>query len=162
MPDPEFILLGDALWLDFINTARGRSLDPPDRLTSSADYHRWTKSEKLRSDAGDMSFGEVLAVREHLTALASALASARRIPTATIDALNAMLGELTGHGQLVRQRGRWSLQLAPDTPLSALEAVAWSAATGLSDPLVRIRACAGTTCSLFIADRTPDRSGNRQ
>ena len=29
----EFILLGDALWLDFVNSARGRIAASPDRLS---------------------------------------------------------------------------------------------------------------------------------
>ena len=36
MSDPEFLLLGDALWIDFINTARGREADPPDGLPGAS------------------------------------------------------------------------------------------------------------------------------
>ena len=32
MAESEFTLLGDALWLDFVNTARGRTAPPPDLL----------------------------------------------------------------------------------------------------------------------------------
>jgi hypothetical protein len=32
MPHEAFILLGDALWLDFVNTARGRTAYSPDLL----------------------------------------------------------------------------------------------------------------------------------
>ena len=32
MSQSEFTLLGDALWLDFVNTARGRDPIPPDLL----------------------------------------------------------------------------------------------------------------------------------
>ena len=36
MAESEFILLGDAVWLDFVNTARGRVPAPPDLLPDSA------------------------------------------------------------------------------------------------------------------------------
>ena len=32
MSESEFTLLGDAVWLDFVNTARGRVSSPPDLL----------------------------------------------------------------------------------------------------------------------------------
>ena len=51
MADPEFILLGDALWLDFVNTARGRG-PVTDRLPDAAAYHRWTKATRIGSVAG--------------------------------------------------------------------------------------------------------------
>lgn len=158
MADPEFILLGDALWLDFVNTARGRGFEPTERLTNSADYHRWTKAEKLVPDADATGFREVLALRERLTALALALAAGRQVPAAAVDALNAMLAEQVGHAQLVRRSGRWALHVVPDRPLTALEAVAWSAASTLGDALARIHECAGDSCSLLLMDRTPDHS----
>ena len=41
MEHPEFTLLGDAVWLDFVNTARGRTADPPDLLPDAAAFARW-------------------------------------------------------------------------------------------------------------------------
>lgn len=154
MPDPEFILLGDALWLDLVNTARNRSHERVDRLQAPADYHRWTKAEKLASDADTVPFDAVLEARERLTALAVSLAAGRRPPTASVDTLNRTLARMPGRAQLTRSAGRWSLHLAPDQALKALEAVAWSAATTLSDPLAAVRECAGPACDLFILDRT--------
>ena len=60
MSDPEFILLGDAVWIDFINTAHGRQPDSPDGLADPAAYHRWSKAEKLTSDATQLPWSEVL------------------------------------------------------------------------------------------------------
>ncbi len=155
MPDPEFILLGDALWLDLVNTARSRTHDRADRLQSPADYHRWTKSEKLASDADAVAFEEVLEVRERLTGLAASLAAGRRAPAASVDALNRAQARHPGRAQLIRSAGRWALHLAPEGSLKALDAVAWSAATTLSDPQAAVRECAGATCDLFFLDRTP-------
>lgn len=155
MPDPEFILLGDALWLDLVNTARNRTRESLDRLRAPADYHRWTKAEKLASDADLVPFEEVLAARERLTALAVSMAAGRRPPAASVDALNRALGRMPGRAQLTRSGGRWSMHLAPDESLRALDAVAWSAATTLSDPHAAVRECAGEACDLFFLDRTP-------
>ncbi|HVL18318.1 MAG TPA: CGNR zinc finger domain-containing protein, partial [Gemmatimonadales bacterium] len=56
--------------------------------------------------------------------------------------------------------GTWQLRFAPARPLAALEAVARSAAQTLADSVVRVRRCAGATCSLFFLDATP--SGSRR
>ena len=60
MPDPEFILLGDAVWLDFVNTARGRSPNPPDRLTGPPAWHAWL--DALQLPPGTASFDEARAL----------------------------------------------------------------------------------------------------
>jgi predicted RNA-binding Zn ribbon-like protein len=155
MPDPEFILLGDALWLDFVNTARSRTHEPVERLETPADYHRWTKSEKLDSDAERVPFHEVLGTRERLTALAVSLAAGRRPPTGSVETINQALARLPGRAQLTRSGGRWSLHLAPEQPFRALEAVVWSAAVTLTDPQARVRECASESCDLLFLDRTP-------
>ena len=43
MSDPEFLLLGDAVWLDFVNSARGRDPFPPDLLPDIAAFGRWAR-----------------------------------------------------------------------------------------------------------------------
>lgn len=80
MPDPEFILLGDAVWVDFINTARGRTADPPDGLPDPAAYHRWTKASKLPSDALAHPWDEILGFRALLLSVAEAVAEDHQPP----------------------------------------------------------------------------------
>jgi predicted RNA-binding Zn ribbon-like protein len=151
MPDPEFLLLGDAVWLDFVNTARGRG-PRVDRLPDAAAYHRWTKACKLRSDADARDFALVRRLRNRLVTLAEALSDDGPAPTACISMLNALLRTTGGRQQLTRQSGSWSVRFAPDGPPTALVAVAHSAAASLSNPLCRIRRCAGTGCTLFFSD----------
>ena len=122
MTGPEFLLLGDAVWLDFVNSARGRDPDPPDLLPDMAAFGRWARH--LRLDPGE-----------------------DRLSVAAVH-------------QLTRVSGAWKLQFAPARPLAALESVARSAAQTLADSLVRVRRCAGATCSLFFLDTTP--SGSRR
>src|SRR5919206_17954 len=43
----EFTLLGDAIWLDFVNTAKGRTAPPPDLLADDAAMLEWTLAQRL-------------------------------------------------------------------------------------------------------------------
>jgi predicted RNA-binding Zn ribbon-like protein len=155
MSDPEFLLLGDALWIDFINTARGREANPSDRLPEPPAYHRWTKAQKLASDADDVPWEDVLAVRARLLAVATALAEERQPPSSAIHEINRLVARTVGHHQLTRVGGAWHLAFAPLRPATALEAVAGSAAATLADPAVRVRRCRAEPCSLYFIDRSP-------
>lgn len=158
MADPEFILLGDAIWIDFVNTARGREADPPDLLPDPAAYHRWAKAQKLPSDAHLVPWDEVLALRTHLLAVAEAAADDHQPPASAIQELNRRLGRADGHHQLTRVGGSWHLAFTPNAAPAALEAVAGSAARTLADAEARIRRCRATPCSLYFVDRSPGHS----
>jgi predicted RNA-binding Zn ribbon-like protein len=158
MPDPEFTLLGDACWLDFVNTARGRSDPAPDLLPDPAAYHRWTKAEKLVSDVDVIPFAEVLGFRRQLTALAEALAAGRQPPAPAVAAINAVLTREPGHERLVRESGTWHLRFTPERAATAFVTVARSAAASLADPVHLVRRCAGDPCSLFFLDGSPTQS----
>jgi predicted RNA-binding Zn ribbon-like protein len=155
MSDPEFILLGDAVWIDFINTARGRTADPLDRLADQAAYHRWTKAEKLTSDASDLPWEDILAFRDRLLSVASALAEERQPPSSAIHEINRLLAGTEGFHQLTRVGGAWHLGFTPLHLPAALAAIAGSAAQTLADPSVRVRQCGARPCSLFFVDRSP-------
>lgn len=155
MSDPEFILLGDAVWVDFINTARGRDVDPPDGLADPAAYHRWIKAEKLASDADDLPFDQVIAFRARLLTVAAALAEGRQPPAPAVHEINRVLLRTEGHHQLTRVGGSWQLTFSPLHTATALEAIARSAAQTLSDPGVRVHRCHAEPCSLFFVDRSP-------
>ncbi len=155
MSDPEFILLGDAVWIDFINTARGRELDSPDRLADPSAYHRWIKAEKLSPDGDDLSWDQVLAFRARLLSVAAALAEDRAPSASAIHEINHLLARMAGHHQLTRVGGSWHLAFAPARTATALEAIAGSAAQTLADSAARVRHCRAEPCSLFFVDRSP-------
>jgi predicted RNA-binding Zn ribbon-like protein len=157
MADPEFTFLGDAVWLDFVNTGNGSDGGPADRLPDPAAFHRWTKARKLRAESGP-DLGGVRAFRASLRDLALALDRGHRAPASAIAAINAILRDATGREQLTREGGEWGLQFAPDEPPPAVAAIARSAAATLVDPLVRIRCCPGDDCRLFFADASPTQS----
>lgn len=157
MAASEFTLLGDAVWLDFVNSARGREPDPPDRLPDTDAYTRWSEAQQLEPGS-DVCLSAVRAFRERLTALAESLHHGLQPPTAVVAAINAQLSRCTGRHQLTRVNGCWQLRFAPERPLRTLEAIARSAAATLADQAAIVRRCAGETCSLFFTDRTPNGS----
>jgi len=150
MPEAEFILLGDALWLDFVNTARGRTAPPPDRLSDAAAYERWTAALHLRPD--NRPFDDTQRVRAALIELAESLAGGQPPPAPAITQINDLLRKSGGAEQLTRVGGAWQIQFAAEHAPLALVAVARSAAATLADPLLIVRQCAGADCSLFFTD----------
>ena len=153
MATPEFTLLGDAVWLDFVNSARGREPDPPDLLPDADAYTRWSRAQELEPGL-DVAFPVVRALRDQLTVLAESLHAGIQPPTAAITAINTHLVSCSGAHQLTRVNGSWRLRFAPTRPLRALEAIARSAAATLADQAATVRCCAGETCTLFFTDAT--------
>ena len=153
MATSEFTLLGDAVWLDFVNSARGRDPAPPDLLPDADAYARWSLAQELEPGT-DVAFAVIRTFRDQLTALAEALHAEMPPPGAAIAAINAQLASCTGVHQLTRVNGRWRICFAPGRPLRALEAIARSAAATLADRAAVVRRCAGETCSLFFTDGT--------
>jgi predicted RNA-binding Zn ribbon-like protein len=152
----EFTLLGDALWLDFVNTGCGRGISPPDLLPDTPALARWASALNITwVEADEPSLPEVLTFRERLTALAEALHSNLQPPAGSITAINQQLASNGGYHQLTRVSGEWQLRFAPTRRPTLLQAIAGSAAAGLADPLLFVRRCAGESCSLFFTDDSP-------
>jgi predicted RNA-binding Zn ribbon-like protein len=160
MADDRFTLLGDAVWLDFINTARGRVASPPDLLPDFDGWCRWAATRKLDPGSEASTIPAIRRLRDQLTALAEALHAEVPPPGASIAALNELLVRRTGTQQLTRVSGRWRLQFTPTRPATALEAIARSAAGTLTNPGARVRRCAGLHCTLFFTDDSP--TGSRR
>jgi predicted RNA-binding Zn ribbon-like protein len=158
MAETEFTLLGDALWLDLVNTARGRITSPPDLLSDDAAVLRWAEAQRLDLNGGAPPVDEVQRFRERLTTLAEALHNGLQPPAAAIAAINEQLARGGGCHQLTRISGEWQLRFAPERRPVVLEAIAQSAAASLADPLRFVRRCAGDTCSLFFTDDSPNQS----
>jgi predicted RNA-binding Zn ribbon-like protein len=158
MLQSEFILLGDALWLDFVNTGRGRTPSPPDLLSDEAAIARWTLAQSLHTNGDSPLLGEAHRLRERLTLLAEALHGGLQPPAGSITAINEQLAREDGCHQLTRIGGEWQLRFAPSRRPGVLEAIAQSAASSLADPLRFVRRCAGDGCSLFFADDSPNQS----
>ena len=156
--DAEFTLLGDALWLDFVNTMRGRVPDPPDLLPDDAALLRWSAAQSIDLNGGVPPLYLVHQLRERLTVLAEALHSGLQPPSASIMAINEQLALGGGCHQLTRISGEWQLRFAPERRPAVLQAIAQSAAATLADSLRFVRRCAGEGCSLFFSDDSPNQS----
>jgi predicted RNA-binding Zn ribbon-like protein len=154
----EFTLLGDALWLDFINTARGRSSNPPDLLPDDAAVLRWASSQQLDINGGAPPVVQLHGFRDRLSALAEALNAGLQPPAGSIAAINEHLAQGEGCHQLTRVSGEWRLRFTPERRPSMLEAIAQSAAASLSDTVRLVRRCAAPSCSLFFIDDSPNQS----
>lgn len=155
MADDQFILLGDTVWLDFVNTARGRIAPPPDLLPDVAAWRRWTFTRKLDAGKDQAEFPDVHRLRDQLTVLAEALHAERPPPGGVIAAINEILIHRSGSQQLIRVSGQWRLRFAPARASSALEVIARSAAGTLAERFTRVRRCGADNCSLFFADDSP-------
>jgi predicted RNA-binding Zn ribbon-like protein len=158
MVQSEFTLLGDALWLDFVNTGRGRTPSPPDLLPDEAAILRWILAQSLHANGDFPLLGDALRLRERLTLLAEALHGGLQPPAGSITAINELLARGDGCHQLTRVGGEWQLRFAPSQRPGVLEAIAQSAASSLADPQRFVRRCAGDGCSLFFADDSPNQS----
>lgn len=158
MDHPEFTLLGDAVWLDFVNTALGRTPKPPDLLPDAAAFARWALAQRLLQLDRGPPFAAVRELRGRLTEVAEALHTGGQPPAGAVAGINQLLAGCPGTHRLVRVGGEWQLQFAPARPLAPLEAIARSAAATLADRSVAVRRCAGETCSLFFVDASPTRS----
>jgi predicted RNA-binding Zn ribbon-like protein len=158
MEHPEFTLLGDAVWLDFVNSALGRTPNPPDLLPDDAAFARWTVTQRLLQVDRGPPHEAVCKLRGRLTALAEALHAGSQPPAGSIAAINELLSGCAGSHRLVRVSGEWRLHFVPARPLSPLEAIARSAAATLADLSVVVRRCSGEGCSLFFVDSSPTRS----
>jgi len=154
----EFILLGDALWLDFVNSARGRIAASPDRLSDPDAWARWSSIQHLDGDGDLVPFPRILEFRARLTELAEAMHAGRITPAGVIAVLNEHLGRTAGRQQLTRVGGAWRLRFAPLRPPAPLEAIARSAAATLADGQTAVRRCAGETCSLLFTDNSDNGS----
>ncbi len=154
----EFTLLGDAIWLDFVNTAKGRTSLPPDLLPDDAAMLRWAQAQSLQADGHLPALHEALQFRDRLTGLAVALDLGLQPPAGSIVAINEQLSRQPGCHQLTRTGGEWQLRFAPARRPPLLQAIAQSAAATLATPLLYVRRCAGESCSLFFTDDSANQS----
>ena len=157
MSDPEFLLLGDALWLEFVNTIHTPP-GPRDTLPDPGAYLRWTKAVRLEPPADRAGFTEARAFRARLLALAHALDDGRSPPPSVVEAVTTRLAALDGREQLVRVGGSWRLRFQPARPPTALQAIALSAAQTLANPLVLVRHCANPDCAVYFVDESAQQS----
>lgn len=150
MSDPDFLLLGDALWLEFVNTQAGPGRE--DTIPDPPAWLRWTRALRLEAPRHAADLEATHRFREKLTRLAESLAAGRSPSPSGVEAVNAELAAHPAHEQLVRVGGAWQLRAASSRPPTALEAIARSAAETLATPSAVVRTCANVACGLYLLD----------
>jgi predicted RNA-binding Zn ribbon-like protein len=156
MADAEFLLLGDALWLDFVNSEAGPGRS--DQLLDSPAFLRWTKALRLEPPTTISAFEEARRFREQLASMAKALTAKRVPPASVVESVNARLSSLEGREHLIRVGGSWKIRFAPARQPTALEAIARSVAETLANPLAVIRTCANPECGLYLMDESSNQA----
>ncbi len=159
MADADFLLRGEALWLDFVNSGRGRAPSAADLLPDAHAYYRWISDQHLEAGPDGPTFSTVQQFRDRLTELAEAMHAGQQPPPGALAAINERLAAAGGQQQLVRLAGAWRLRFAPNGRDNGMTAIARSAARTVSDPSVTVHRCAGEGCTIFLLDPSPDRRG---
>lgn len=172
----------DAGWLclDFSNTLGDRPDESPheEDLHTYADLVAWGEAAGLLSadDAAEMlreaarrpadaeeTFTRVIALREAIYRLFSAIAAHTEPPVDDLNAVNDAIATATAHGRLVPMHEHFHWQWEHDA--SALESmtwpVSWSVAELLtSEHLHRVHECAGPDCGWLFIDTS--KNGSRR
>ena len=156
MDHPAFLFLGEAIWLDLVNTVPPPLLlfHRPDSLADLEAANAWLRAAGLPPLDPRLGGAALLLLRAELIRLGDALAGGGRPPTSAVTAINSLLRNHEGRQQLTRIGGAWRLRFVPTASPGALEAVALSAAQSLADPLALVRRCIEPSCRCLFIDAT--------
>lgn len=165
-----FLFVGNALWLDFVNTEKMRDGSRADLLDGYPAWVDWmiqagVADEGSRAlllglgegDAGAHALVKAKELRAALRAVAEAAAAERSVPDDAVAVVNAWLAQRrsrreiawTGAGYALRTVEAW------DEPVDLLAAVAESAAEFIcSDRLQLVRKCESDRCILHFYDNS--------
>jgi predicted RNA-binding Zn ribbon-like protein len=167
----KYLFVGNAAWLDFVNTEVMSNGEPADLIGDYADLADWLVEAGLASEKeagaararwgatreGARALDEARRFRAVLRATAERLAAGRRVGDDAVAAINAVLARPVHATELRREGGRfaraerWAFASATD----ALAPVAESARDMLCDgDLSLVRKCRNPNCILFFYDTT--------
>ena len=170
----DFPLVGNLLWLDFVNTEPVIDGMRVDLLPRFGDLVAWLEAAAgLPGDqarrarrwegkaAADGLLREALVLRSALREGAERLAEGKSVGERTVAAINRVLAARPAHRALVREGTRWVSRERPvsPSPHHLLAPIADSAAWLLEhgDPSL-VRRCEGSSCVLLFYDTTRNRS----
>jgi predicted RNA-binding Zn ribbon-like protein len=174
MAAPDFPLVGNLLWLDFVNTEPARGGARVDLLSGLGDLAAWLQAVgglpgdhalralrgRGRTD-GRSVLREAHALRAALRAGAERMAEGEPPSEEMVRAVNRVLAWRPAVRELVREGRAWVSRVRPvsTSPRQLLVPVAESAAWLLEhgDPSL-VRRCEGPTCVLHFYDTSRNRS----
>ncbi|HVU24941.1 MAG TPA: CGNR zinc finger domain-containing protein [Opitutus sp.] len=173
----DYALVAGQACLDLANTVGGlRGAQTTEYLGGYADFAGWATQAQLvgkatgralaelaltRPEPAARIFARVVAVREAIYALFSAVAAERRVPAEALAAINAELPDAMGRVQVEATRGgfEWKVREEGAELELPLQAVVRETAELLtSGRLDRVRECAGDTCGWLFLDETRNHS----
>lgn len=174
MADSGFLLVGNLLWLDFVNTEPMRNGVPHDLLEDFRVLVRWLRAtgslgepdasralQQWEGREGAAAFTEARRLRAALRRGAERLAAGEPPGEAMVRAVNRVLAARPACTRLVRRGDRYVTRLEPlsSSAIQLLVPIAESAAWLLEhgDPAL-VRRCAGAGCVLHFYDTTKNRS----
>ena len=174
MAAPDFPLVANLLWLDFVNTEPARDGRRVDLLEDYGDLVAWLQSaggltpEQARQAArwdgkaeGQAVLREARALRSALRAGAERLAEGGPPGEDMVRAVNRVLAWRPAYRELVREGRGWVSRARPvsSAPRHLLVPIAESAAWLLEHgDLSLVRRCEGAACVLHFYDTTRNRS----
>ena len=166
-----FIIIGDNLSLDFLNTQIVDEGKPKDLLTNFEDFIAWQITTGLleASEANELSkkwahrreiqelFQEILDFRKMLRKTVESLIRGKSIPSSAVQKINEVLHQGYGYYELVKTKRGFEKRLHTDfkEPKELLLPVAESAADLLSyGNRANLRQCENSKCILYFYDTT--------
>jgi predicted RNA-binding Zn ribbon-like protein len=170
-----FILIGNYLCLDFVNTLIVQNGRPVDLLSRFDDLAVWLGQSRVldmersktmvRSWGKDREAARVIerarAFRATLRHMVERVVQGKAVPQTVVDQINELLQHHVGHGQLRRVKGGFEKRFQSDfrEPIHLLWPVAESACDLLAyGDLSLIRKCENVACVLFFYDTTKNHS----
>jgi predicted RNA-binding Zn ribbon-like protein len=171
----KFILIGNYLCLDFVNTFIAQDGRPVDLLSCFDDLILWlsqtrvldTKQSRaiIRNWSEDRETATVLdrarEFRRALRHMAEKIMEGKAVPQTVVDQINELLQHYVGHGELRRVKGGFEKRFQSDfrEPIHLLWPVAESACDLLVyGDLSLVKKCENVACVLFFYDTTKNHS----
>jgi predicted RNA-binding Zn ribbon-like protein len=170
MNNKQFLIIGDNLAIDFINTQIVEDGKPKDLLTNFEDFVLWQKAlglidqsevERLnkkwsRYDV-QKAFRDVLNFRKILRETVESLSDVKPIKSSALQKLNEILRQKYGYYQVVKTKNKFEKKFHAEIeqPRQLLLPIAESGADLLSSGnLKNIRKCENSACILYFYDIT--------
>lgn len=153
-----FIFLGNALWLDFVNTQiiDGEFID---LIGKDGAFLQWAKTADLQDDAADAAtfnaaLTEAQAFRAQLRAAADGLAAGTALNPAFIADINRRMAEHPVATVLETSGSGWATSAKPVTtgPQSVLAEIASDFARFVTDEATNVRHCSNERCCIVFYD----------
>lgn len=166
----KFILIGDNLYLDFINTRLMRGGRPVDLLGEKKDFLAWaaaaglisvTAGEKMVESLTEGEFKKIKTFRDILSKMTEEIIDGKEIRPEFIAAINQQLRHKKGFELIEKKDGRLRRKFIADyaRPIQLLAPVAEKAAQMITeeDPKY-LKKCESDRCILYFYDSTKNHS----